>query len=175
MSHRHSYVAPDARATNADTADPGPARRWDCSKDGSFTRRDRPEKSMMDCKKLREVLDAYVDGELSADAAAQAEGHIAECGACRRAVEGLTKLREAVKTAAGKPEAPVELTERVRGSVSPRWHRAAAIQAIAATLILAGLLKPFVPIVRGAPATALDFLYFKLCDNHRLLLDGNVL
>ncbi len=31
---------------------------------------------MMDCKKLREVLDAYVDRELSADAAAQAEAHI---------------------------------------------------------------------------------------------------
>src|SRR5258708_38514220 len=77
MSHRHSDVAPEPRAPNADTADPGPARRWDCSKDGSFTRRDRPEKTMMDCKKLREVLDAYVDRELSADAAGQAERHTA--------------------------------------------------------------------------------------------------
>jgi len=130
---------------------------------------------MMDCKKLREVLDAYVDRELSADAAAQAEGHIAECGACRRAVEGLTRLREAVKTAAGKPETPVELTERVRGSVSPRWHRAAAIQAIAATLILAGLLTLFVPIVRGAAATALDFLSLKLDDNRQLVLEGKLI
>jgi anti-sigma factor (TIGR02949 family) len=130
---------------------------------------------MMDCKKLREVLDAYVDRELSADAAAQAEGHIAECGACRRAVEGLTKLREAVKTAAGKPEAPVELMERVRVSVSPRWHRAAAIQAIAATLILAGLLTLFVSSVRGAAATALDFLSLKLDDNRQLVLEGRLI
>jgi hypothetical protein len=112
-----------------------------------------------------------VDRELSADAAAQTEGHIAECGACRRAVEGLTRLREAVKTAAGKPEAPVELMERVRGSVSPRWHRAAAIQAIAATLILAGVLTLFVPSVRGAAATALDFLSLKLDDNRQLVLE----
>src|SRR5260370_10987857 len=106
MSHRHSDVAPEPRAPNADTADPGPARRWDCSKDGSFTRRDRPEKTMMDCKKLREVLDAYVDRELSADAAAQAEQHNAEGGPCRPAVPWLTKLREAVPTAAGKPGTP---------------------------------------------------------------------
>jgi anti-sigma factor (TIGR02949 family) len=130
---------------------------------------------MMDCKKLREVLDAYVDRELSADAAAQAEGHIAECGACRRAAEGLTRLREAVKAAAGKPEAPLQLMERVRGSVSPRWHRAAAIQAIAATLILAGVLTLFVPGVRGAAATALDFLSLKLDDNRQLVLEGKLI
>jgi len=48
---------------------------------------------MMDCKKLREVLDAYADRELSVDATAQAEAHIAECSACRRAVENLARLR----------------------------------------------------------------------------------
>src|SRR5260370_25595651 len=130
---------------------------------------------MMDCKKLREVLDAYVDRELSADAAAQAEGHIAECGACRRVVEGLTKLREAVKTAAGKPEALVELMERVCGSVSPRWHRTAAIQAIAATLILAGALTLFVPSVPGSARTALDFLSLKLDDNRQIVLEGKLI
>jgi anti-sigma factor (TIGR02949 family) len=85
---------------------------------------------MMDCKKLREVLDAYADRELSVDATAQAEAHIAECSACRRAVENLARLREAVKTAAGKPEAPLELIERVRSSVSPRWHRATVIRQL---------------------------------------------
>ncbi len=130
---------------------------------------------MMDCKKLREMLDAYVDRELSADAAAQAEGHIAECGACRRAVEGLTRLREAVKTAAGKPEASVDLMERVRGSVSPSWHRAGAVQAIAATLILAGVLTLFVPSVRGAAATALDFLSLKLDDTRQVVLEGKLI
>jgi anti-sigma factor (TIGR02949 family) len=130
---------------------------------------------MMDCKKLREVLDAYMDRELSVDAATQAEAHIAECSACRRAVESLARLREAVRTAAGKSEAPVDLTERVRSSVSPRWHRAAAIQAIAATLVLAGALTLFVPSVRGAAATALDFLSLKLDDSRQVVLDGKLL
>ncbi len=130
---------------------------------------------MMDCKKLREVLDAYVDRELSVDASAQAEAHIGECNACRRAVENLARLREAVRTAVGKPEAPPELIERVRSSVSTRWHRAAAIQAIAATLILAGILILFVPSVRGAAATALDFLSLKLDDTRQVVLEGTLL
>ena len=130
---------------------------------------------MMDCKKLREILDAYVDRELSLDAAAQAEAHIAECSACRRAVEGLAKLREAVRAAAGKPEAPARLLHSVQSSLSPRWHRAMAIQAIAAALVLAGVLTLFVPSVRGAAATALDFLSLKLDDSRQVVLEGKLL
>src|SRR5712692_11228185 len=123
MPDRHSDVAFKSRPPNAGSFDPGPARRRDCGKSRSFTGADHAEKTMMDCKKLREVLDAYVDRELSPDAAAQAEAHIAECGACRRAVEGLARLRQAVRTAAGKPEAPERLLARVQSSLSPRWHR----------------------------------------------------
>jgi anti-sigma factor (TIGR02949 family) len=130
---------------------------------------------MMDCKKLREVLDAYVDRELSVDATAQAEAHIAECDTCRRAVGNLARLREGVRAAAGKPEAPPQLIERVRSSVAPRWHRAAAIQAIAATLVLVGVLTLFVPSVRGAAATALDFLSLKLDDTRQVDLEGNLI
>ncbi len=130
---------------------------------------------MMDCKKLREVLDAYVDRELSVDAVAQAEAHITECNSCRRAVEGLTRLREAVRTAAGKPEVPQQLLARVRGSLLSQWHRAVAIQAIAATLVLAGVLTLFVPSVRAAAATALDFLSLKLDDSRQVVLEGKVI
>jgi anti-sigma factor (TIGR02949 family) len=130
---------------------------------------------MMDCKKLREVLDAYVDRELSADAAAQAEAHVAECDSCRRAVKALTKLRQAIKSAAGEPKAPAQLMERVQKSFSPGWHRAMAIQSIAATLVLAGALTLLVPSVRGAAATALDFLSLKLDDSRRVVLEGKLL
>jgi len=130
---------------------------------------------MMDCKKLREVLDAYVDRELSTDAAAQAEAHIAECNGCRRAVEALTRLREGVRAAAGKPEAPAELFERVQSSLLPRWRRALAFQAIAATLLLASALTLFVPGVRGAEATALDYLGLKLDDSRQVVLEGKLL
>ena len=130
---------------------------------------------MMDCKKLREVLDAYVDRELSPDAAAQAEAHLAECNACRNAVERLARLREAVRATAGKPEAPAHLLEHVQSSLSPRWKRPLAIQAIAATLILAVALTLFVPSVRGAAATALDYLSLKLDDSRQIVLEGKLL
>jgi hypothetical protein len=130
---------------------------------------------MMDCKKLREVLDAYVDHELSPDAAAQAEAHIVECNACRCAVESLSTLREAVRTAAGKPEAPVGLLHRVQASLAPEWHRTLAIQALAATLLLAAALTLFVPSVRGAAATALDYLSLKLDDSREVVLEGTLL
>lgn len=113
---------------------------------------------MMDCKKLREVLDLYVDSELAPDAIAQANVHIAECGACRRAVDELHRLREAIRTAVGKPEPSPELFERVRGLIQPRWFQAATVQAMAAVLVLAGLLALLVPNVRGEVATALDYL-----------------
>ena len=130
---------------------------------------------MMDCKKLREVLDAFVDRELSPDAAAQAEAHIAECNRCRQAVEALTKLREAVRAAAGRPEAPPHLFERVQSSLRPRWRRPVAVQAIAATLLLAATLTLFVPSVRGAAASALDYLALKLDDSRPVVLEGKLL
>ncbi len=130
---------------------------------------------MMDCKKLREVLDAYVDRELAPDAAAQAEAHIAECSGCRRAVEALVKLREAIREAAGNPEAPAHLVQSVRSSLQPAWTRLVAVQAIAALLLLAVTLTFFVPTLRGAAATALDYLALKLDDSRPVVLEGKLL
>src|SRR5258708_16382906 len=129
---------------------------------------------MMDCKRLREVLDAYVDRELSADAMAQADTHIAECGACRRAVEGLGRLREAVRTAVGNPQPSPELSDRVRSLIAPRWYRATAVPAMAATLALA-LAMIFVPSVRCGTATALDYVSLKLDDSRPVVLEGKLL
>jgi len=130
---------------------------------------------MMDCKKLREVLDAYVDRELAPDAAAQAEAHIAECNGCRLAVEALIKLREAVRAAAGKSEVPAHLLQSVQSSLQPAWTRRLAVQAIAATLLLAATLTLFVPTLRGAAATALDYLALKLDDSRPVVLEGKLL
>ena len=131
---------------------------------------------MMDCKKLREVLDWYVDHELSPEAFAQANAHIAECGPCRSAVEGLCRLREALRIAVGRPEASPELSERIRGLISPRWYRAVAAQAIAATLVLAGLLPLLVPSIRGEVATALDYFSRSLDNSPRqVVMEGTLL
>src|SRR5262245_12362596 len=130
MSNWHCYVALEPSPPGLGEANPGSASSKRPRRNYSFAGTNRPEKTMMDCKKLRELLDAYVDRELSPDAAGQAEAHIAECQACRRAMESLSRLREAVRTVAGKPEAPAYLWHRVQNSLSPKWHRTLAIQAI---------------------------------------------
>ena len=131
---------------------------------------------MIDCKKLREVLDLYVDHELSPDAFAQANAHIAECGACSRAVENLSRLREAIRTAVEKPKPPPELFEHVRGLILPRSYQAVPIQAIAAMLVLAGILTLFVPGVRGSVATALDYFSRSLDNSPRqVVMEGTLL
>jgi hypothetical protein len=130
---------------------------------------------MMDCKRLREVLDAYVDRELSVDAIAQADAHVAECDACRRAVEGLYRLREAVRSAVDDPEPSPQLSERIRSLSSRHWYQTAAVQAIAAMLILAGALTLFVPSVRGTAATALDSVSLRLDDSRPVVLEGKLL
>ena len=131
---------------------------------------------MMDCKKLREVLDLYMDHELAPDAIAQANVHIAECGACRRAVDDLRRLREAIRAAAGKAEPSPELFKRVRGLIQPRWYQAATVQAMAAVLVLAGLLALLVPSVRGEVATALDYFSRRLDNSPRQVVwEGTLL
>ena len=130
---------------------------------------------MMDCRKLREVLDLYVDHELAPDAMVQANAHIAECSACRRAVEGLFRLREAVRGAVGRTEPCEDLSERVRRVISSSWHRVIAVPAIAAALLLAAILTLLVPSVRGTAATALDFISIRLDNSRHVVMEGTLL
>jgi hypothetical protein len=46
---------------------------------------------------------------------------------------------------------------------------------VAAALVLAGVLTLFVPSVRGAAATALDFLSLSLDDSRPIVLEGKLL
>jgi anti-sigma factor RsiW len=54
---------------------------------------------------LDERLSAYLDGDLSADARAQAEAHLAACAGCRAELEGLRRL---VRRAASLDDRPPE-------------------------------------------------------------------
>lgn len=78
---------------------------------------------MMDCKQFREVLDCYVDGELSADAMASAGAHLRECRACALANERLNTLRRQVRDAVAAHVPPPDLQHRVRRSLRPALLR----------------------------------------------------
>lgn len=129
---------------------------------------------MIDCKKLREVLDLYADRELSPDAIAQANAHISECYPCRRAFEGLSRLREAIRTTVGEAVPSEGLSQRMRGLVAPRWYRAAARPAMATALILVGTLTLPVPGVRGKVDAALNALYPGFGNRRQVVMEGTL-
>src|SRR5918993_3610026 len=112
----------------------------------------------MDCKQLREILDCYVDGELSPESMASAEAHVYGCPACTRAVEQLNALRSQVRRVVGEQTLPTDLQQRVRRSLRERPTIVMAAQRrwlAAATVVLvagAGLLAANIRSVNAAVA-----------------------
>ena len=92
----------------------------------------------MRCDDLERDLDAYVDRELSADAAAAIRGHLAACASCRLRVADRNALGHLVRSVPYY-DAP----DRVRASVSRRMQRANSVNrvliwtAAAAVLVIA--------------------------------------
>lgn len=54
----------------------------------------------MDCKEVRSLLSAYVDGELDARSALALDTHIAECADCAKALATLKDTQRIVRSAA---------------------------------------------------------------------------
>jgi anti-sigma factor RsiW len=112
-----------------------------------------------ECRRTREVLHAYADGELDLVRAMDVERHLRQCDACGRARECLLAVRSAVTESPLYHRAPRGLERRVRaaaraaagagrpsisyGSV-PRW-----ITAVAALVLVALLVWPTVREVIG--------------------------
>jgi hypothetical protein len=69
---------------------------------------------LMNCEKTRELLHAYIDGELDLLRHAQIERHLGECEACRLEHQELLKLRSLIETEAQRFAAPNILKQRVK-------------------------------------------------------------
>jgi len=130
---------------------------------------------MMDCKNIREILDLYVDGELSPEAAVQAETHLAECAACRKTVARLNRLRQAVKTAVGQYQPPSQLVAQVRQSTVFQWKRATTWVLVVATVLLVAFLGLFSSQVRATVADGLEVAAFHLDDSRATIMEGKLL
>src|SRR5215831_2419226 len=130
---------------------------------------------MTDCKNIREILDLYVDRELSPEATVQAEAHLAECPACRNRVARLNRLRQAVKTAVRQYQPPTQLVDQVRRSTISRWRRATTWVPVAATVLLIAVLALFSPQIRAAVADELEVAAFHLDDSRATVMEGKLL
>jgi|SRR5215471_4111719 len=130
---------------------------------------------MMDCKNIREILDLYVDGELSPEASVQVETHLAECVACRNTVARLNRLRHAVKTAVKQYQLPAQLIDQVRQSTVFQWRRATTWVLVAATVLLVAVLGFFSSQVRATVADGLEVAAFHLDDSRATVMEGKLL
>ncbi|MGH7249247.1 MAG: anti-sigma factor family protein, partial [Pseudomonadota bacterium] len=96
----------------------------------------------MSCDEIRELLSAYIDGELDAARSLEVERHLEGCAACEAVSARLRDLGEAVRTHAPYYRAPASLRSRLRASVGvPAKEKAPARAwgrwAMAASLVIA--------------------------------------
>lgn len=109
----------------------------------------------MDCRTLRENLDALEQGTLDAELFARADAHLRQCRACQAFRSDIAMLRRALRTAP-LPAVPEDLTERAMLRIAGRRRvPAAAIAAslVAAVALVTGLLMG-VPGTPDEPAVA---------------------
>ena len=100
------------------------------------------------CKKFRLMADEYIEGELTAAEMRELEAHIAECEDCRKELEELRALKEAIRSA--EEEMPEGLHSRIMASIEsepkkkPRrnaaFFRGAAISVACVMLCLSATL-----------------------------------
>lgn len=109
----------------------------------------------MNCKDLEALLDPYLDGELDAAQRGGVEQHLEGCAACRRRLEDLRALHEALQSADLRFQASDTLKQRLRGELAkaaarearPRWPRYAAAAAVFAVALAIGWA--FLPFGHG--------------------------
>ena len=129
----------------------------------------------MDCKDIREILDLYVDRELSPEATVQAETHLAGCVACRTTVARLNRLRQMIKNTVGQRQPPSQLVDQVRQSTISRWSRPTTWVPIAATAVIVAVLALFAPQIRAGVANELEVAAFHLDDSRTTVMEGKLL
>ncbi len=128
----------------------------------------------MDCKRMREVLDLYVDRELSPEAAAEASLHLKECPACQGAERQLRQLRQHIRLAVNQWQLPDRLPKRASGRYACTSRRVTPAVAVLLVLLLTAVAALRIPRVGGLAAEAIEVVAFHLDPPRALVLEGEV-
>lgn len=129
----------------------------------------------MDCKEFREVLDLYIDNELSPEAMASAGVHLTDCAPCRRATDELFRLRQAVKEAVNKHQPPPALLDSIRRATSASRRRVAVVALTAIALFLVSLIAlEQMAGVGTYLASGMEQIAFQLDRPKTVLLEGEI-
>ena len=71
----------------------------------------------MNCEEIKNLMDAYLDGEVDPIASQRVEQHLRDCPKCEQAYEVETAMAHAIGQAAPYYKAPPELRERIQVSL----------------------------------------------------------
>ena len=71
----------------------------------------------MNCEEIKNLMDAYLDGELDPVTSQKVEQHLRDCGVCEQAHEVETAMARAISQTAPYYKAPLELRERIQVSL----------------------------------------------------------
>jgi len=71
----------------------------------------------VNCQEIKNLMDAYLDGELDPIASQRVEQHLRDCPKCEQAYEVETAMAHAISQAAPYYKAPPELRERIQVSL----------------------------------------------------------
>ncbi len=73
-----------------------------------------PNHSARLCEKYRPYLDAYLDHELPVETQQEIRPHLASCRDCAMIFESRRRIKELVRDAVAREDAPIELVEALR-------------------------------------------------------------
>jgi anti-sigma factor RsiW len=123
----------------------------------------------MSCENNRELLSAYVDGELDLVRSLEIESHLETCPACARIVQNQRTLGTALRAGSLHYHPPRHLEPRIRASLRGPRRINWPILAVAASLLVAGI---FFFGSRPAPQ---NLVAQEVLDSHlRSLLPGHL-
>jgi mycothiol system anti-sigma-R factor len=71
----------------------------------------------VNCEEIKNLMDAYLDGELDLITSQKVEEHLRDCPKCEQAYEVETAMAHAISQAAPYYKAPPELRERIQSSL----------------------------------------------------------
>ena len=69
------------------------------------------------CRKTRRNLDAHVSGESAASSGRETRAHLRDCGPCAALLEERLRVRDLVRRAVRRVEAPTRLAGAIRAMI----------------------------------------------------------
>jgi anti-sigma factor (TIGR02949 family) len=93
----------------------------------------------MDCATARDLIGAYLDGELGAERALELERHPADCPACRKALAAAAALSRVLKEKLAYHAAPAALRNALERNPRPARAASSWMRLAASFVLVAGL------------------------------------